>query len=339
MSERTVPYSLTGLRRAARLGDMASSTLQRALQPMRTVGFPYRKPSVPKGVVVPPEPSKLGADFDTAWARKGPARAARKVITRGPLRLLVEGVTRPEIVGVDRLECLRKRDDPPPPGFAPTHHSHFDTPLCIVAITEPWRSKLVVAAAADYFFDARWKGVLAALSLNAIPIDREVTGRKTSDQLRRLIQNGWSLVIYPEGGRSPDGWGQEFKGGAAYLSSRTGAAVVPVFIDGTGAIFGKGMKRPKPGRTKVVFGHPLYPQEGENTRRFNARIEAAVTTLGDEALTDYWTAQQRRAAGSSPKLTGPDYNGWRRQWALAEHRKLGKAGLRRRQKRRWPDLG
>jgi 1-acyl-sn-glycerol-3-phosphate acyltransferase len=42
-------------------------------------------------------------------------------------------------------------------------------------------------------------------------------------------------VIFPEGGRSPDGWGQEFKGGAAYLSNRTGAPVVPVFIDGTGS--------------------------------------------------------------------------------------------------------
>ena len=72
--------------------------------------------------------------------------------------------------------------------------------------------------------------------------------------IRDLIDDGWSLVIYPEGGRSPDGWGQEFKGGAAYLSSRTGAPVVPVFIDGTGAIFGKGMKRPKPGKTKVIFG-------------------------------------------------------------------------------------
>jgi len=223
--------------------------------------------------------------------------------------------------------------------FAPTHHSHLDTPLSIVAIPEPWRSKLVVAAAADYFFDTRWKGVIAALSLNAIPIDREVTGRKTSDQLKRLIEDGWSLVIYPEGGRSPDGWGQEFKGGAAYLSSRTGAAVVPMFIDGSGAIYGKGMKRPKPGKTKVVFGSPLPPIEGESTRRFNARIEAAVTMLGDEALTDFWTSRQRRAAGTSPRLTGPDYNGWRRQWALAEHRKLGKAGQRRRQKRRWPNLG
>jgi 1-acyl-sn-glycerol-3-phosphate acyltransferase len=290
-------------------------------------------------VVVPPDPSKLGANFETDWARRAPAKAVRKVLTRGPLRAMVTGLARPEIAGADRLEDLRVLDDPPALIFAPTHHSHLDTPLSIVAIPEPWRSKLVVAAAADYFFDTRWKGTMAALALNAIPIDREVTGRKTSDQLRRLIEDGWSLVIYPEGGRSPDGWGQEFKGGAAYLSSRTGAPVVPMFIDGTGAIFGKGMNRPKPGKTKVVFGAPLRPIEGESTRRFNARIEAEVTMLGDEALTDYWNARRRRASGRNPKLTGPDYNGWRRQWALAEHRKLGKAGMRRRQKRRWPDLG
>jgi 1-acyl-sn-glycerol-3-phosphate acyltransferase len=115
--------------------------------------------------------------------------------------------------------------------------------------------------------------------------------------------------------------------------------VVPVFIDGSGAIYGKGMKRPKPGHTKVVFGAALRPTEGENTRRYNARIDAAVTALGDEALTDFWTARQRAARGSSPKLTGPEYNGWRRQWAIAEQRKLGAAAKRRRQKRRWPDLG
>ena len=132
---------------------------------------------------------------------------------------------------------------------------------------------------------------------------------------------------------------RSFKGGAAYLSARTGAPVVPVFIDGTGAIFGKGMKRPKPGRTKVVFGAPLRSEDGESTRHFNGRIEAAVTTLGDEAITDFWTARQRAAAGTSPTLTGPDHTGWRRDWALAERRTLGTAGLRRRQQRRWPDLG
>jgi 1-acyl-sn-glycerol-3-phosphate acyltransferase len=327
------------LRSAQRAAGKAERVVRSAARPLRSYGFPYRSPNVPKGVEVPGKPSSLGANYDTAWARRPVARVARGLIAEGPLRLLVKGVANPDVVGLDRLDDLARLDEPPPVIFAPNHHSHVDTALMIRSIPLCWRRELVVAAAADYFFDKQWKAVLSALALNAMPIDREVTGRKSSDQFRDLVADGHSLLIYPEGGRSPDGWGQEFKGGAAYLSSRTGAPVVPVFIDGSGAIFGKGMKRPKPGRTKVVFGTPLRPIDDENTRRFNARIEAAVTRLGDEALTDYWTASKRAARGSSPKLTGPEFNGWRRQWQLGEHRKLGAAGLRRRQQRRWPDLG
>lgn len=342
MSKRS-RVSASTLRRAAKAADAVGAPLRIVLRPTATLGFPFRKPTVPRGVEVPEAPSKLGADYDTDWARRPAASAARTVIARGPLQLLVKALADPEILGADRLADLAaladRGGDAPALIFAPTHHSHLDTPLMSVAVPEPWRSKLVVAAAADYFFDARWKGAAAALTLNALPIDREVTGRKSGDLIRRLVDDGYSLVIYPEGGRSPDGWGQDFKGGAAYLSIRTGAPVVPVFIDGTGAIFGKGMKRPKPGRSRVVFGSPLRPLEGESTRRFSARIEAAVTALGDEALTDFWTARRRAAAGTSPKLTGPEHRGWRRQWALSEQRKLGAAGLRRRQRRRWPDLG
>jgi 1-acyl-sn-glycerol-3-phosphate acyltransferase len=331
--------SVAQLRRAAKLGDAASSALHAVVRPARNLGFPYRRPARPRNVVMPPEENTLGADFPTEWARKAPARAARRVVVNGPLKAFVKAVANPEVDGLDRLHDLLDLDPLPAVIFAPNHHSHIDTPLIISCAPEAFRRKLVVAAAADYFFDKRVKGNLAALMLNAFPIEREVTTRKSSDELRRLVDLGWSLVIYPEGGRSPDGWGQEFKGGAAYLSGRTGAPVVPVFIDGTGAIYGKGMKRPKPGSTKVVFGSPLWPQDGENTRRFNGRIEAAVTALGDEALTDFWTARRRAADGTNPRLTGPEFNSWRRQWALADHRKLGKAGQRRRQRRRWPDLG
>src|SRR6056297_310811 len=327
------------LRRAQRLAGTAEDAVRTTLTPLRNFGFPYRAPTVPRGVEVPEEASGLGAHYDTEWARRPLASSVRNVIVEGPIRLAAQVITSPEILGTDRLADLAALDEPPPLIFAPTHHSHLDTGLMIRAVPAVWRRKLVVAAAADYFFDKRWKAALSALSLNAIPIDREVTGRRSADAIRSLVDDGYSLVIYPEGGRSPDGWGQDFKGGAAYLSSRTGAPVVPVFIDGTGAIFGKGMKRPKPGRATVVFGAPLRPEDGESTRRFSARIEAAVTTLGDEALTDFWTARRRAAAGTSPVLTGPDHTGWRRDWALAERRKLGTAGLRRRQRRRWPDLG
>lgn len=327
------------IHRAQQLAGSAEKALRSATTPLRNFGFPYRSPTVPRGVDVPAEVTGLGAHYDTDWARRPLAAFTRGIITEGPIRLATRLLTNPEIIGHDRLSDLARLADPPPVIFAPTHHSHFDTGLMIRAIPTVWRRRLVVAAAADYFFDKKWKAALSALSLNAIPIDRETTGRASSDALTALLDDGHSLVIYPEGGRSPDGWGQDFKGGAAYLSSKSGAPVVPVFIDGTGAIFGKGMTRPRPGRTTVVFGRPLTALDTESTRRFNARIEAAVTTLGDEALTDYWTARRRAASGTNPSLTGPEYTGWRRDWALAERRKLGAAGKRRRQQRTWPNLG
>jgi 1-acyl-sn-glycerol-3-phosphate acyltransferase len=327
------------LRRAQRAVGAAESMIARATSPLRNFGFPYRAPTVPRGVSVPPESSGLGVHYDTDWARRPLASAVRGVITEGPLRLAAKALTDPEIVGHDRLADLTALDEPPPVIFAPTHHSHLDTGLMIHAVPAVWRRRMVVAAAADYFFDKHWKAALSALSLNAIPIDREVTGRTSSDAIRALIDDGYSLVIYPEGGRSPDGWGQDWKGGAAYLSSRTGAPVIPVFVDGTGAIFGKGMRRPRPGRTRVVFGAPLRPSDGESTRRFSARIATEVATLADEATTDFWTARRRAAAGTTPPLTGPEYEGWRRDWALADRRRQGIAGRRRRPERHWPDLG
>jgi len=339
MARDDAPWRPSRLARAGKIGDALERVLTPPVRRAKKLGFPYTAPTTPRGVEVPPDEPDLGADYDTRWARRTPARVVRRGLVNGPIRLMVRAVASPQVFGLDRLADLRRLEETTPLIFTPNHHSHLDTALMTVAVPEPWRSKLVVAAAADYFFDKRWKAVLASLSLNAIPIDREVTGRKSSDMIRGLVDDGWSLVIYPEGGRSPDGWGQEFKGGAAYLSSRTGAPVVPVFIDGTGSIYGKGMKRPRAGTTKVVFGQPLVPLEGENTRRFAARIEAAVTALGDESLNDYWTARQRARRNASPTLTGPEYTGWRRQWALSERRSLGTTGQRRRQKRRWPNLG
>ena len=326
------------LREAARAAAMLERAAGRITAPGRNIGFPYRAPTVPRRVVVPEKAPSLGAAYDTEWARKPVARAARSLIAEGPLRLAVRGLAAPEIRGRDRLSDLARLEEPPPVIFTPNHHSHLDTMLMVRSVPFTWRRKLIVAAAADYFFDKRWKATLSALSLNAIPIDRDSTGRKSADMIRGLVDDGWSLVIYPEGGRSPDGWGQEFKGGAAYLSSRTGAPVVPVFIDGTGSIFGKGMKRPKPGRTRVVFGAPLRPDGDESTRRFNARIEAAVTALADEATTDYWSARQRAATRTNPSLGGPEYTSWRRQWSLSIRRRQGIAGWRKPPTRRWPEL-
>ena len=245
------------------------------------------------------------------------------------MRALVRAIASPTRRGMDRLDSVRG-----PVIFAANHHSHVDTPLLLTSIPERWRHRTVVAAAADYFFTNRYTSVASALAMGAVPIERTRVTRRSADELAGLIAQGWSLLIFPEGGRSPDGWGQGHRGGAAYLSSRAGVPVVPIHLEGTGRIFAKGDKRVRPGSTTVTFGAPLSPEPRESSTRFAARIEAAVAALADEARTDWWSARRRAHAGATPALTGPETTSWRRAWALGDRR-----SRRRRDRPRWPDLG
>ena len=233
----------------------------------------------------------------------------------------------PEVRGADRLEHLDG-----PVVFVANHHSHVDTPAMLATIPDRWRKKIVVGAAADYFFTTRFSAAFSALVIGAIPIERNKVGRKSADLARSLVDRGWSLLIFPEGGRSPDGWGQPFRGGAAYIALRSQVPVIPVHLEGTGRMLPKGgsLKRSP---IIVTFGAPLVPLEREDARKFAARIERAVAALADEAASDWWQARRRAYRQESPSLGGPDVGAWRRTWALTDR---DKKTVRR--KRRWPEL-
>jgi 1-acyl-sn-glycerol-3-phosphate acyltransferase len=268
----------------------------------------------------PPIERKTGVDFETDWARRYPARLARAVLVDNVLRPLVRGLVSPTVHGADRLDALYG-----PVVFVANHQSHLDTGVLLSALPDRWRHRVVVAAAADYFFDTRPKAALSALALSALPVERGRVDRRPLEQSRTLIEEGWSVVIFPEGGRSPDGWAQPFRGGAAFLSLHSGVPVVPVHIDGTGRVLPKGAKRPSRAAVHVTFGAPLRPREGENTNRFAARIEEAVAILADERASDWWTARRRAATSSTPDLRGPDAGAWRRSWALERGKRKSRA--------------
>lgn len=299
-----------------------------ALVPRKMRGFPFTKPTWPSNVPREPEDSTLGVDYDTDWARSPVARAARQVIIAGAMKPFVRAIASPDVRGLDRIEHLEG-----PVVFAANHHSHLDTMLLLSAIPADLREKTVVAAGADYFFDTKVKAAASALAMGAIPIERKKVSRRSSDQAQELLADGWSLVIFPEGGRSPDGWGQDWKPGAAFLAVRAACPVVPVHLEGTGRVLPKGRSRPKLGETvTVTFGHPLVPAPGEDARRLGRRIEQAVSELADEATTDWWSARRRAAEGTTPRLTGPDdVPSWRRSWALQSKEKG-----REKPARRWP---
>jgi 1-acyl-sn-glycerol-3-phosphate acyltransferase len=287
--------------------------------------FPLGPPTWPGGVPRPPLRRRTGVDYDTEWARRYPARLARAVIVDQVLRPIVRVLASPEVHGVDRLEQLDEAAV-----FAANHHSHLDTPLLLTSLPPRLRHRTVVAGAADYFFESRVRGALSALAMNAIPIERLRATRRSADLAASLLGDGWNLVIFPEGGRSPHGWGQPFRRGAAYLAIRCGRPVVPVHLEGTGRVLRKGAKRPTPSTARVTFGNPMRPRADEDARRFGERIEQTVAALADERETDWWTARRRAAAGLTPSLTGPVAGDWRRAWTL------GDRSGRKRPKRSWP---
>jgi 1-acyl-sn-glycerol-3-phosphate acyltransferase len=289
--------------------------------------FPYTAPTVPQNVEIPAKRGVTGTDFPTDWARTEPARRTRALLIDGIVRPIMSGLAQPTRRGADRLDGLSG-----PAVFAANHHSHIDTPLLLTSLPSPWRHHAVVGAAADYFFGTRITGAISALVIGAIPIDRAKISRASTDLARDLLNEGWSLVVFPEGGRSPDGWGQPFRGGAAFIAKRTNTPVVPVHIEGTGRILRKGKSTPTPSRTTVTFGEPMYCRDNEDARVFNARIEARVAELADEAMTDWWQARKRAHAKATPALTGPQTATWRRVWELDADDQTRKGPRRR----TWP---
>ena len=156
------------------------------------LGFPWRAAPVPTGIEPASPRHPLQADYDTSWAHRYPARVVRAAILESVMRPVMAVIASPARRGLDRLD-----DVDGPVVFVANHHSHADTPLLLTSIPEPWRHRITVGAAADYFFSNRVSGAISALAIGAVPIERTKVGRKSADMARDLIDDGWSMLLYP----------------------------------------------------------------------------------------------------------------------------------------------
>lgn len=271
-----------------------------------------RRGQVPRSAEPYVLPSKSTV-FRSDWSRRKPAMVAREVAQKAGLEPLFRSQVRTEVQGLDILERIEG-----PVIFAANHASHLDTPLVLLSLPDAWRRKTAVAAAADYFFDTWWRAVGSSIVFNTFPIDRR--GGSMATTPGEVLADGWSLVIFPEGTRSKDGWIGQFRMGAAFLAVEHGVPVVPVAHRGTYAAMPRGQNWPSPGRRQLTvrFGEPLYPEADEGVREFAPRIKDAVAALLDEDKSTWWESRQRAAAGTTPDPTGPAVAQWRRVWEQSE---------------------
>jgi len=225
----------------------------------------------------------LGLDFPTDWGREEPARTVRDLVLAGLVAPTIRHASSLTVTGLENVSNQQTKI------FAANHVSHLDTPLVLSALPSAVRRHTVVAAAMDTFFLSHRKAITTVLTFNAIPIERNKVNRRSAELAQQLLEKSWNLLIYPEGGRTTTGDLMEFKPGAAFLAERTGASVIPVYIHGAGELAGPRYAKaslytsaPFQWRhhVSVNFGPGLTQLEGENIRRFGARIEQSVAELG-----------------------------------------------------------
>lgn len=156
----------------------------------------------------PTEREVSPADTPTAWARTSAAVRIRAALQAVAVPLLSRSLTPLDVEG-----DLPKFPSPLPMGtiYVANHRSHTDSVVIMHVLGRRRRRRLVGAAAADYFFPNWYLGWCSALLLGAVPIDRTRISRRNLDECTALVAAGWSLLIFPEGGRNSEPGMQPFR--------------------------------------------------------------------------------------------------------------------------------
>jgi long-chain acyl-CoA synthetase len=120
---------------------------------------------------------------------------------------------------------------------------------------------------------------LAALLFGGFPLPRREAGaRQAVRYMGELADDGFSVLIFPEGSRSETGRIQPFRAGVGMIASRLQLPVVPVRLEGLERVLRRGWKLPRRGPVRVAFGPPLRLM-GEDYASLAARVEQAVRGL------------------------------------------------------------
>ena len=120
--------------------------------------------------------------------------------------------------------------------------------------------------------------------LGNISIDRQNLQEaiKSLNHAADLVQEGRSLIIFPEGTRATSRELLPFKKGVFVMAQKAGQPIVPVSISGTTAIQPRGSLHIRPGPIKVVISPPIDPQE------FRGRPKEELMAAVHQAIADHF---------------------------------------------------
>src|SRR5215218_551824 len=164
---------------------------------------------------------------------------------------------------------------PPHTNFivAANHASHLDMGLTKMALGE-YGKDLVALAAADYFFDTKYKRAVMENFTNLVPMERTGSLRQSLRHAKSFLDRGYNALIFPEGTRSMTGIMADFKPVVGYLALHARVGILPMFLDGTYDAMPKGTTIIKSREVGARIGRLLEIEELEEMTKGMPRAEA-----------------------------------------------------------------
>ena len=168
------------------------------------------------------------------------------------------------------------------------HTSHLDLVVLWAALPPEIRAATRPVAAKDYWTKANFRRYFATTVFRAVLVDRPeavngggaLAGRVLLDPLIEAVDDGYSLILFPEGTRGDGCEVGRFRAGLYYLLHlRPNLEAVPVYLENLNRVLPKGAILPAPVISRVTFGPPLRPYDGEDKDTFLDRARDAVLSL------------------------------------------------------------
>jgi long-chain acyl-CoA synthetase len=176
------------------------------------------------------------------------------------------------------------------------HLTAFDVPVILYALSSNDRDHVAVAMSGQLL--TAWRrgkaekhrvvAILTPLAywlvtalFNVFPLPRGAGLRQSFAHAGEAMDQGFHVLVFPEGGRSHDGRLQPFEAGIGLLAQESQVPVQPIVIEGLKPL---GKKWPARGSVSVRLGMPLTMEPGEEPQSFTKRLETAVAALQQRGM-------------------------------------------------------
>ncbi len=223
------------------------------------------------------------------WALSAVLRAARMVFYYAAIWPATMLLAAPRVMGRENLRGLNG-----PALVVSNHVTYLDAAFLLAALPGRLRHRLAIAMGGERLMAMRdpppeetlvWSALLetgyalATALFATFPLPQKSGFRESFAFAGECADRGYSVLVFPEGARTPDGKLHAFRAGAGLLASNLNLPIIPMRIDGLWELKAAGQKFARPGAVTVRIGPPQRFPAAAKPEEIARELERQVASL------------------------------------------------------------